>query len=85
MLRIIMAPTVLKERSAPRRSIFSILALFSVIVLGLLAVSVLNSDQNPRSFKPTLQELDDVDFDNHEEVKQFLASKVRASAGDQYL
>lgn len=80
-----MAPAVFKERAVPRRSIFSFFALFSVIVLGLLAVSVLNSNPNPRSFKPTLEELDDIDFDNHEEVKEFLASKVRASAGDEYL
>lgn len=80
-----MAPAGFKERAAPRRSIFSILALFSVIVLGLLAVSILNSDTSPTAFKPTLEELDDIDFDNHEEVKQFLASKVRASAGDEYL
>lgn len=80
-----MAPAVIKERSAPRRSISSILALFSVIVLGLLAIAVLNSNQNPRAFTSTLEELDDVDFNNHEEVKQFLTSKVRASAGDQYL
>lgn len=80
-----MAPAVRKDRAAPRRSIFSLLALFSVIVLGLLAVSILNSDAGPTAFKPTLEELDDIDFDNHEEVKQFLASKVRASAGDEYL
>lgn len=82
-----MAPavSVMKDRAAPRRSISSILALFSVIVLGLLAVSILNSDSSPTAFKPTLEELDDIDFDNHEEVKQFLASKIRASAGDEYL
>lgn len=80
-----MAPTVLQARSVPGRTAFSVFALFSVIVLGLLALSVLDSNPNPRSFKPTLEELDDIDFDNHEEVKQFLASKVRAAAGDEYL
>lgn len=81
-----MASPVFSERAARRRSIFSsIFALFSVVVLGLLALSVLHSGQGPKRFAPTLEELDDIDFDNHEEVKEFLASKVRASAGDQYL
>lgn len=80
-----MAHPVYKKRAAPRRSLFSIFALFSVVALGLLAVSVLNGHQNPRSFAPTLEELDDVDFDNIEETKKFLTSKVRASTGDEYL
>lgn len=80
-----MAPAVFKERAAPRRSVFGIFALFSVILFGLLAVSVLRINQSPTRFMPTLEELDDIDFENHEEVKEFLASKVRATAGDQYL
>lgn len=80
-----MARPAFTERAAPRRSMFSIFALFSVLVLGILALSVLHSDQETRRFAPTLEELDDIDFDNHEEVKEFLAAKVRASAGDQYL
>lgn len=81
-----MAPLVHRDRASPRRNLASIFALFSVIVLGLLAISVLHTGQEARRFAPTLEELDDIDFDNHEEVKEFLASKVRASAaGDQYL
>ncbi|CAN8098074.1 unnamed protein product [Discula destructiva] len=78
-----MAATVFKERAAPRR--VNIFALFSVVIFGLLALSVLHNDQKPREFAPALEELGDVDLDNHEEVKAFLASKIRATAGDQYL
>lgn len=80
-----MAPPIHTDRVSPRRNLFSFFAVFSVIVLGLLAISVLQTGQEARRFAPTLEELDDIDFDNHEEVKEFLASKVRASAGDQYL
>lgn len=79
-----MAPLTHSSRAPPRRNLFSAVALFSVLVLGILAVSVLHAGQE-RRFAPSLEELEDIDFENHEEVKEFLASKVRASAGDQYL
>lgn len=77
-----MARPLLQERTrAPRRDWFSLFALFSVVILGLLAISVLSSNQAPAAF----EEVDGVDFDNVEEVKTFLTSKIRASAGDEYL
>lgn len=81
-----MAQTLFKERAAPRRGAFSLLALFSVIALGLLAISVLSSDQKPRVPGTTFEEVGDIDLDDTEEVRKLLASKVRGSAtGDQYL
>lgn len=81
-----MAPSVFKERSAPRRNAYGILALFSVLVFGLLGISTLSGYRNPRAFAPISEILDgDVDFDDLDQVKQFMTSKTRASTGDQYL
>lgn len=81
-----MAQNPFKERAPPRRGAFSLFALFSVIALGLLAISVLSSNQQPRVPGTTFEELGDVDLDDVEEVRKLLASKVRGSAtGDQYL
>lgn len=80
-----MALPAFKDRAAPRRTAFSILALFSVLAFGLLAISVLNENPGPRPLAASREELDAVDFDNLEQVKEFLTSKTRASAGDQYL
>lgn len=80
-----MATSAFQQGAAPRRGVFPVFALLSVLVLTLLALSVLRSEQDPTRFAPTLEELDDIDFDNHAEVKDFLASKIRAAGGDQYL
>lgn len=80
-----MESPVSKESGPRRRGTFSIFALFSVVALGLLAASVLNTKQAPRKFAATLEELDGAGFDNVEEAAGFLKSKVRASAGDEYL
>lgn len=81
-----MNQTISKERDAPRRGIFSILALFSVIALGLLTISVLSSNQTPKVPATGSEEVGDVNFDDAEEVRKLLTSKVRGSAtGDQYL
>lgn len=74
-----------RERGARRNGIFSIFALFSVVALGLLAISVRNTKQVPARFVATSEELQGTDFDNVEEVADLLKSKVRATAGDQYL
>lgn len=81
----IMAHPVYGKRAAPHRGLLSIFALFSVVVLGLLAITAPNAHQNSRDFTPNLEQLDGIDFDNIEEAKNFLASKVRASTGDEYL
>lgn len=79
-----MAHTVFRERAAPRRAIINIFALFSVIILGLLTISVVTTKQGPR-FAPILEEVDGINFDNVQEATEFLKSKVRASAGDEFL
>lgn len=84
-----MAPSMLKQerRVAPRRSVFSVFALVSFIALFLLALSVLSSNQqDPRKVVSPFEEVNDVDFDNADEVTEFLTSKVRQSAtGDEFL
>lgn len=81
-----MAQIIFNERAAPRRGTFSLLALFSVIALGLLAISVLSSNQKVRIPAAGFGETGDIDLDDAEEVRKLLASKVRNSAtGDQYL
>lgn len=81
-----MTQPIFKERDAPRRGTFSILALFSFVTLGLLAISVLSSNQKPKVPATGFEEVGDVDFDDAEEVRKLLTSKVRGSAtGDQYL
>lgn len=81
-----MAASTLAERVAPRRSAFSVVAFFSFIALFLLALSVLSGDQQPRKVVSPFEEVNGVDFDNAEEVTEFLTSKVRQSAtGDQFL
>lgn len=80
-----MVQTLIKDRAAPRRGMFCLFAFFSFIALGLLAISVLSSNQKPRTPATTFEGLGDVDLDDTEEVRKLLASKVRASAGDQYL
>lgn len=80
-----MAPYSPKERVAPRRNVFGIFAFF-FIALFLLALSVLSSNQQPRKAVSPFEEVNDVDFDNAEEVTEFLTSKIRQSAtGDQFL
>ncbi|KUI69634.1 Neutral ceramidase [Cytospora mali] len=81
-----MAQTLYKDPAAPRRGLTSLFALFSVIALGLLSISVLSSNQKPRTPATAFEEAGAVDFDDAEEVKKLLTSKVRVSAtGDQYL
>lgn len=81
-----MAPYSPKDRVAPRRNVFGIFAFFSFIALFLLALSVLGSNQQPRKAVSPFEEVNDVDFDNAEEVTEFLTSKIRQSAtGDQFL
>lgn len=76
-------------RGARCRGIFSFFALFSVVALCLLAVSVLDTIKQARSrFAATLEELqlEGIDLDEADEAAaDFLKSKVRASAGDEYL
>ncbi|PSR81053.1 Neutral/alkaline nonlysosomal ceramidase [Coniella lustricola] len=81
-----MVSPTFRERSAPRRNAYGILALLSLVVFGLLGTSVLRGDRSPRSFAAAAEALDgEVDFDDLDRVKSFLASKTRASTGDQYL
>lgn len=80
-----MEQPVFKGRAAPRRGVFSIFALLSVVALGLLAISVLSTAQAPSKFAHTFEDVAGIDFDNADEATQFLASKVRASAGDEFL
>lgn len=82
-----MAPYHPQERVAPRRNVFGVFALFSFVALFLLALSVLGSNQQPRqgAASPS-EEVNDVDFDDADQVTEFLTSKVRQSAtGDQFL
>lgn len=75
-----------KGRAAPRRGLFSIFALLSVAALGLLAISVLSTTQAPgKKFAHVFEDVAGVDFDNADEATQFLASKVRAAVGDEFL
>lgn len=80
-----MAYPVHRERAAPRRGAFGIFALLATIVVGFLTVSLLNARPAAREYAASLDELDDVDFDNAEEATAFLKSKVRASTGSEYL
>lgn len=81
-----MAQTMFGNRHGQRRGVFSIFAIFSVLALVLLSISVLSSNQKPRIPAANFEELGDVDLDDPQEVKKLLTSKVRASAvGDQYL
>lgn len=83
-----MAPSLFPEqhdRVAPRRRVFSAFAFFSFIALFLLALSVLNSNQQLTS---PFENAEDhhVDWDSADSVTEFLTSKVRQSAtGDQFL
>lgn len=68
---------------APRRNVMSVLALLSFVALFLVTLSVLSNNQQQRS---PFEEVNDVDFDNADEVTDFLTSKARQSAtGDQFL
>jgi hypothetical protein len=82
----IMAQPAFRARQGERRGVFSFFAIFSVLALVLLSISVLGSNQKPRRPAAIFEELDHVDLDDVHEVKKLLTSKVRASAaGDQYL
>lgn len=81
-----MAQPVFMNHNGQRRGVFSIFAIFSVLALVLLSISVLSSNQKPRVPTANFEELGDVDLDDVQEVKKLLTSKVRASAvGDEYL
>lgn len=81
-----MTQTTFNERAAPRRGAFSLLALLSVVALGLLAISVLSSNQKPRIPTTGFEEVGDIDLDDAEEARKLLASKIRGSVtGDRYL
>lgn len=81
-----MARPVFANRNGDRRGVFSFFAIFSVLALLLLSISVLSSNQKPRYPASNFEELGDVDLDDAQEVKKLLTSKVRASAvGDEYL
>lgn len=81
-----MARPVFANRNGDRRGVFGFFAMFSVLALLLLSISVLSSNQKPRYPAANFEELGDVDLGDAQEVKKLLTSKVRASAaGDQYL
>lgn len=81
-----MAEPLIDNRTAPRRGTFSLYALFSVIALGLLTISVLSSNQRPAVPATTFEQVGDVDFDDAQQVTKLLISKLRDTAvGDQYL